>query len=155
MKIAKQAPAIGKTAVYVADDKYELFIIKPVSLGFITKQGNYWETEDGVRFLNNRDAINYLSTKGTSTSDPATSKSPAASRLDRPASQEASDQGVSAAYTKPASKLKTKTIAKAKATQPQSDEIVKLYNQLGLMLRERKRKHADIRLPVQDVQSKD
>lgn len=60
MKIAKQKPDAFRTAVYVTADCYELFYSEPKSLGRINKQGQYWYTADGMRFLNNRDALDYL-----------------------------------------------------------------------------------------------
>lgn len=60
MKIAEKPPVERKSAVKITQTCYELFICPPVSLGTINKKGDYWYTADGMRFISNRDAIEYL-----------------------------------------------------------------------------------------------
>lgn len=60
MKIAGKKPDVTKSAVYVTDDRYEMWYSKPLLLGHIDKKNGYWITADGMRFINNRDALNYL-----------------------------------------------------------------------------------------------
>lgn len=59
MKVAQKKPIEIKSAVYVSATKYELWHSKPVKLGEINRDGNWWYTEDGMRFASNRDALEY------------------------------------------------------------------------------------------------
>lgn len=60
MHVSRKKPTEVKKPVYINDNCYELYYSKPVNLGRITKQGKYWYTEDGLRFISSRDALNYL-----------------------------------------------------------------------------------------------
>lgn len=60
MKVATKKPAITQVPVYVTDEKYEIWISQPVSLGTIDKVRGYWYTIDGMRFVSSRDAMRYL-----------------------------------------------------------------------------------------------
>jgi hypothetical protein len=59
MKIANSVPKAVKRPVRVTDSEYDLYYSKPVNLGKIVKKGIYWYTEDGMRFVSSRDALEY------------------------------------------------------------------------------------------------
>lgn len=63
MKFANKAPELVKSAVYVdgpESGRIALWYSKPTRLGYITRDGDYWLTEDGVRFNSSRPAIDHL-----------------------------------------------------------------------------------------------
>lgn len=60
MKVATTAPVPVKSPVRITDEKYAMWYARPVNLGEITKQGNYWYTSDGMRFMSSRNALDYL-----------------------------------------------------------------------------------------------
>lgn len=59
MKIADKIPRTVKRPVRIKEDEYHLYYSKPVNLGKIMKKGIYWYTEDGMRFVSSRDALEY------------------------------------------------------------------------------------------------
>ncbi len=143
MKIAKQKPESFRTAVYVTEDRYELFYSKPISLGFIDKRGPYWYTSDGVRFLNNRDALEYLvrlqehaanpnARAGASASTPASGRSIMVKTTPTVKAKEAEPTPV---ITRPArTKLIKKAAAKAasprEVKEPTLGDVYKLLEKL-------------------------
>lgn len=60
MKVANIAPQAIKSPVRVTKTEYALWHAKPVMLGHIKRVGNYWYTEDGMRFVSSRNALEYL-----------------------------------------------------------------------------------------------
>lgn len=60
MKIAQKKPAVVKSVVRGVDGSYEAWYSKPISLGPVFNRGGYWYTQDGMRFVSNRDALEYL-----------------------------------------------------------------------------------------------
>lgn len=62
MIVTKKVPAPFKCPVEIAKDKYEMWYSKPVNLGTIENRGGIWYTEDGMKFVSSRDALEYLST---------------------------------------------------------------------------------------------
>ena len=60
MKIARKVPVAQKCPVRINDTKYALYSLKPVLLGEIVREGNYWYTADGMRFVSSRNALDYL-----------------------------------------------------------------------------------------------
>ena len=60
MKVANKAPQAMKSPVRVTDSKYQLWYARPVNLGEINRIGNYWYTNDGMRFMSGRNALDYL-----------------------------------------------------------------------------------------------
>jgi hypothetical protein len=62
MKIASKKPANVKSPVRVTDTRYAMYYARSVFLGHINRDGNYWYTEDGMRFASSRNALDYLIT---------------------------------------------------------------------------------------------
>lgn len=60
MKVASKKPAAVKRPVYITKNRYEIYYSKPACLGVIDNVGGYWFTQDGLRFVSSRDAMNYL-----------------------------------------------------------------------------------------------
>lgn len=60
MKVATKKPTVTQVPVYVTDEKYEIWISEPASLGTVDKVKGYWYTIDGMRFVSSRDAMRYL-----------------------------------------------------------------------------------------------
>lgn len=59
MHVAKKKPGLLKCPVRITHDSYELWYARPRSLGVINKRNGYWYTEDGMRFVSSRDALEY------------------------------------------------------------------------------------------------
>lgn len=60
MKITRERPKATKVPVFLTEDCYEMFYCRPLNLGKITKQNKYWYTEDGMKFMSSRSALEYL-----------------------------------------------------------------------------------------------
>lgn len=60
MQVTQRKPKEAKIPVRIDRNKVELFYVKPVSLGYIYKEGRYWYSEDRMRFVASRDALDYL-----------------------------------------------------------------------------------------------
>lgn len=59
-KISKHPPKLWRGAVKVSANQYDLWALVPTKLGTIKREGLYWLTEDGMRFINSKDACDYM-----------------------------------------------------------------------------------------------
>lgn len=60
MHVANKKPTAIKQPVRVTETKYEIWYGQPISLGEINKDRGNWYTQDGMRFVSSRDAMEYL-----------------------------------------------------------------------------------------------
>lgn len=79
--IALKKPNAIKTVVSTGKHTAEIVYAKPVTLGTIVYENKYWYTQDRVRFVSSRDAMEYL-IKMHEAGTPVTSPAPVAAVVD-------------------------------------------------------------------------